>query len=300
MFETVPIILENELLQIEIQKPGIPYKGSRFDWTGQIIQITYLNKHTLCTTELIGGQKINECGRGLYNEFGLDEPIGYNDCRVGNTFPKIGVGLLEKDSEDEYDFSKKYKINPYSIRYSVEKTKAQFICETEKGQDYSFRLEKNIELNKNSFTIYYSLFNSGKKTINTNEYVHNFLSINNRLIDGGYNLAFPFQLQPEQFGYIVDPENVFNFQNDSLTWNSVPSIPFFISKANADYLGKGSWTLFNLEDNVGIQETADFNIQKINLWGNSHVVSPELYIKIIVPPGKKMSWSRTYSILSLK
>ena len=300
MVETMPIKLENELLQIDIQKPGNPYRESRFDWTGQIIQITYLNKHTFCTTELINGQMINEVGRGLYNEFGLDEPIGYKDCRVGSAFPKIGVGLLTKDSNDKYDFSKKYKINPYSFPYSIEKTKAQFFCETEKGQDYSFQLDKKIELNKNTFTIYYCLYNCGKKTINTNEYVHNFVSINNRLIDGGYKLTFPFQLRPEKFGYMVDPENVFNFQNDSLTWNTVPSTPFFIANANADYDGKGSWTLVNFEDKVGIQETVDFNVQKINLWGNSHVVSPELYIKITASPGERVCWSRTYSVFSLK
>jgi len=85
-----------------------------------------------------------------------------------------------------------------------------------------------------------------------------------------------------------------------LTWNTVPSTPFFIANANADYDGKGSWTLVNFEDKVGIQETVDFNVQKINLWGNSHVVSPELYIKITASPGERVCWSRTYSVFSLK
>jgi hypothetical protein len=42
MFETMPIKLENELLQIEIQKPGNPYREFRFDWTCQIIQTNIL------------------------------------------------------------------------------------------------------------------------------------------------------------------------------------------------------------------------------------------------------------------
>lgn len=300
MIEAASITLENELLRLDIQKPGKPYRGSRFDWTGQIIQVTYLNKYTFCTTELINGYEANEKGRGLYNEFGLDEPIGYYECSVGKKFPKIGIGLLTKDNNENYNFSKSYRITPYSFPYFVEKTKTQFFCETEKGKDYSFQLDKRIELNKNTFTIFYTLYNCGKKVINTNEYVHNFLSINKKSIDKNYQLSFPFKLIPERFESIVNPGNVVQFEDGLVTWSAVPQNAFFVANINTDFNGKGKWTLVNLEEKIGIQETTDFNVQKINLWGHAHVVSPELYIKIFAEPGEKISWSRTYSIFILK
>ncbi len=300
-FDSTPIKLENELLRLDIQTPGNPYRGSRFDWTGQIVQVTYMNKHSFCTTELINGQLINEKGRGLYNEFGIDQAVGYDDCPVGGKFPKIGVGLLTKDSNKPYDFFHNYEIQRYSFPYSVEKDKVQFFCEAEENKhEYSFQLEKQIQLNRNSFTINYTLRNKGSKTIRTNEYVHNFLSINNKNISSDYKLSFPFKVNPQKFNQLVDPNDILDINDESLTWKSVPTVPFFIAGLNGDYNGKGSWSLINVKENVGIKETTSFNVRKMNLWGNTHVVSPELFVNIIVPPESEYSWFRTFTVFLLE
>lgn len=293
------IKLKNEYLCLDIQEPGNPYRGSRFDWTGQIIQITYLNKHTFCTTESLDERLINKQGRGLYNEFGIDLPVGYDNCPLGGKFPKIGVGLLTRMSMRPYDFFEDYQVTPYSFPYSVEDTKVQFFCEVEKTHEYAFQLDKRIEIDKNTFTIHYSLSNYGKKRIRTNEYVHNFLSINKKKIDSNYRLSFPFPLKLEKFGRVVNPQNVVQINIDFITWNSTPEKQFFFSNINSDYYGKGEWTLINLEEKVGIKESTDFNIQKINLWGTTHVVSPEIFFDVDILPGKCLSWSRTYTMFTL-
>ena len=92
------LLLENNLLQLEIQEPGKGYCGSRFDWTGQITQIRYRRQHTFCTEETVDPALVNKLGRGLYNEFGIDQPLGYHDCSVGDKFPKIGIGLITRDT----------------------------------------------------------------------------------------------------------------------------------------------------------------------------------------------------------
>lgn len=293
------IKLKNKYLCLDIQEPGKLYRGSRFDWTGQIIQITYLNKHTFCATESLNERLKNKQGRGLYNEFGIDLPLGYDDCPVGGKFPKIGVGLLTKKSTKPYDFFEDYQVTPYSFPYSVEDTKAQFFCETEKTLEYAFQLHKRIELDKNTFTIHYTLSNYGKKVIRTNEYIHNFLSINGKQINSNYRLFFPFTLEQEKFGQVVNPQNVVQINNDFITWNSTPKGQFFFSNINTSYHGKGKWAFINLEDKVGIQESTDFNIQKINLWGAAHVVSPEIFFQVDFVPGKSLSWSRTYTVFTI-
>lgn len=293
------IKLKNEYLCLDIQKPGESYRGSRFDWTGQIIQITFLNKHTFCTTETLNEQMIDKQGRGLYNEFGIDQPIGYDDCPVEGKFPKIGVGYLTKKTKEPYDFFYNYYITPYFFPYSVENTKAQFFCEVEKSQEYAYQLDKRIELDKNTFTIYYSLSNCGKKVIRTNEYVHNFLSINGKQINANYKLFFPFAIMEKKFGQVVNPKNVVQIGNDFITWNSTPEKQFFFSNINTAYNGKGKWKLIHLQDKVGIQESTDFDAQKINLWGAAHVVSPEIFFQVNVVPGESISWSRTYTVFTL-
>lgn len=300
-FDSIPIKLENELLRLDIQTPGNPYRGSRFDWTGQIVQVTYMNKHTFCTAELINGQLINEKGRGLYNEFGIDQPVGYDDCPIGGKFPKIGVGLLIKESNEPYNFFHNYKIQKYSFPYSVEKNRVQFFCESEVNRhEYSFQLEKQIQLSHNSFTINYTLRNKGSKVIRTNEYVHNFLSINNKNISCDYRLSFPFKINRQQFNQLVDPYNILNINDESLTWNSVPTAPFFIDGLNGDSIGKGGWSLINLKEKVGMKEIISPTAAKTNLWGNTHVVSPELFVNIVISPGSEYSWFRTFTVFTLE
>lgn len=291
--------IKNKVLSLDIEEPGTSYRGSRFDWTGQVIQITYLGKHTFCTTESLNEESIGKLGRGLYNEFGIDQPVGYDECKVGDKFYKIGVGLLTKESSEPYNFFREYEIKPYSFCSSFENTKAAFCCNSGEDQEYSFKLNKRIELLDNAFTIFYTLQNNGKQEIRTNEYIHNFLSINKREINQSYKLIFPFKLHLEKMQSIVNPDNVSEFGEDFITWNSIPTNQFFIDSVNTDYKEKGEWILVNVEEKVAIQEKCDLNIQKINVWGASHVVSPEIFVQLSISPGESLSWARTFKIFTL-
>ena len=95
------ILLGNSILRIEIDKPGQNYRGSRFDWTGKITQITFDNKYTFCTEETLDSKLVNIRGRGLYNEFGISQALGYNECKPGEKFSKVGVGLIKKDVDSK-------------------------------------------------------------------------------------------------------------------------------------------------------------------------------------------------------
>ena len=288
--------LRNEYLCLEIKIPGENYRGARFDWSGQIIQITFLNKHTFCTGETLNKFNRKKHGRGLYNEFGIDKPVGYDDCPVGGLFPKIGVGLLRKKSLKSYDFFENYMVKPCDFSSSFNKDSAFFNCKINNNPEYSFELKKQIALYKNKFTISYSLFNSGNNTIQTNEYVHNFISINENKIDENYILYFSFPLEIENFTKSVNPEKAVHFKKDYCTWNSFGKEQFFFSTINTIHKGKENWTLIHLKDRVGIRESAGFFVQKVNLWGTSHVISPEIFFQIDVQPGEMISWSRLYEI----
>ena len=294
------IQLKNTSLYLDINEPGEHYIGARFDWTAQIVQITYKNKHTFCTTETPDDKLINKRGRGLYNEFGIDKPLGYEDCSVGEKFPKIGVGFLTKDSPKPYDFFHNYKITPHTFSSEADETRAHFTCETKSANNkYAFRLEKSIELNNNSFTIFYSLINFGSEKINTNEYVHNFLSINGKPVNKDYELSLPFKIETGKLNTIVNPSQVIQIDDDHLTWNAIPKEEFFIDSLNTSYSGIGKWRLIHKEEKVGIEERTGFNISKMNLWGSPRVVSPELFFSVNAAPGEQLSWSRTYTLFTI-
>lgn len=291
------VILSNSKLKIEIQKPGEKYKGSRFDWTGQITQITYKNKHTFCTNETEVIEKRDLLGRGLYNEFGIDEPIGYNECSVGELYPKIGVGMLVRDSVGEYDFYSPHEVHPALFSISNDTNSAKFTSKSPVINGYGFELEKTIQIIDNSILINYKLVNIGSKPFSTNEYIHNFLSINDRKLNSDYVLKFPKNLQ--QVGEVVNPESKIVFSEREITWSSELKEQFFFSliqECNAD---GASWQLENLQDKIGIMESCSFKPQRVNLWGNKHVVSPEIFFKINLKPNESVIWQRKYEIYEL-
>ena len=288
------ISLSNSLLELEIQEAGQKYKGSRFDWTGQITQIKYKEMHSFCTNETLKPEKLNELGRGLYNEFGIDDPIGYNECALGDKYPKIGIGMLTRDSDKPYVFYKPHEVLPANFNHDSTKDSVSFISDCKEINGYGFKLLKKITLKDDTFSIKYKLFNTGTKEISTSEYVHNFLSINNRKIDNSYQLKFSAPLK--QNGEIVNPEEKVKFSDNRINWVSEVGKEFFFSEILPFKEGITSWQLENLNDKVGIKESCSFNPLRVNLWGSTHVVSPEIFFKLKVAPGKSISWQRNYIV----
>jgi hypothetical protein len=291
------LIIANKVLEIEINKPGENYKGSRFDWTGNIAQICF-GKNTFCTEETQDPDLINSSGRGLYNESGIDEPIGYDDCPVGDKFLKIGVGFLLRDSDEKYNFFKPYIIEPAETETNIHNHSADFISQTRLDRGYACKLSKSVVLDGSSFSIIYSLENTGEKTITTHEYVHNFLSINRKDVNGDYVLKFPFQISENNFRAFVNPQNVIKVNMNTIIWNNIPSGDFFISHLEAPALNTTSWTLENCKEKCGIRESVNFQVLRINLWGTKHVISPEIFYPINLLPGKTLHWQRHYELFN--
>ena len=147
--------------------------------------------------------------------------------------------------------------------------------------------------------VYYNLKNTGEKTVITNEYCHNFLAVNHRMINGEYKLYFPFSIEKENIREIVDPETVIQINSNCISWKSEFKNQFFLDSVNCGKKVKAMWSLENSELGVGIKESGNFIPEKINLWGNTHVVSPEIFIRINLPPGKSLSWVREYEVYYL-
>jgi len=293
----MPIILDNQIIRLNIQRPGEIYQGSRFDWSGQIAQITYQDTHTFCTTEIADSDCLSGTGRGLYNEFGIDDALGYETCPVGGQFHKIGVGLLTKTNTDDYQFYYPYAIEPADFEFQHNGLSAVFTAWTSNVRGYAYSLVKQIELIENSFYIHYLLTNTGDLLIHTNEYVHNFLAIDNHLLDNNYHLKFPFHIDTSLFGETVNPDETVIFEPDSMGWKSVHDSPFFFSQINPTHQ-PSCWQLEHEIERVGIREIADFEVQRINVWGTRHVVSPEIFYLIDLLPGQFCKWSRRYEIYS--
>jgi len=290
--------LENDTIRLDFEEPGEGYVGSRFDWTGKITQITFRGRHTFCTEETTDSANLHRGGRGLFNEFGIDEPIGYEDCPVGDVFLKPGVGLLTRLSKDSYDFFRSYPVAPGVTRWELDDRSVsfEFRCATPRG--HAIVLHKEIALDGGGFSIDYALTNHSGTTLRTNEYVHNFLAVNREPLGPGYRLTCSFPLSADGFPESLNPGNVASFRRDSALWSQAPISPFFFGGLHPGAEEAVSWRLEHTRQGLAIQESVGFALQRFNLWGAGHVVSPELFKAIEIPAGSTGRWRRSYQVLA--
>jgi len=290
-------ILKSNSLKVAIDLPLENYKGSRFDWSGKISSIKFENL-PLTTIEDTRSKDVDFLGKGLYNEFGITSPVGFEEAPVGGWFHKIGVGLLKKQHK-EYLFHRNHLIKPANFDITYKNQKIKIICKSELINGYSYILKKEITVSENSITINYSLHNTGEKKIITDEYVHNFMAINNALIGEDYTLNFPFPINSSLFDETVNSENKVEIGLDNVTFNKTPEKQFFFSNLTGGKELQAEWILTNLKANVGIKEFGSFKTDKINLWGWKHVISPELFFKISVDTKETVEWSRKFDVFKI-
>ena len=284
--------LKNSNLEVQIDAPLKNYRNPRFDWTGKIVSIMF-KKNRVTTIE---NKTINNdlfYGKGLYNEFGIDSPLGFNEAKNGDWFHKIGIGLLKKD-HNQYKFDNPYKIKPATFSVSKKLNTILIKCISDCINGYSYVLTKQIELFNCTLKINYSLKNTGKKKIVTDEYAHNFIAMNNSLAETNNILKFPFELKPLLFEENVNPEKKVFLGLDHIAVQSSPKEQFFFSNLSGGESVEASWEMANQDTLIGIRETGNFKTNKINLWGWEHVISPELFIHLDIAPKETQEWSRTY------
>jgi hypothetical protein len=290
-------VLRNKQLEIQVDLPLENYSFSRFDWTGKIVSVTYKNTF-VSGHEILNSEDDTQCGKGFYNEFGIDGALGFAETKAGDWFHKIGIGLLKKDSQ-KYLPGRKYAIQPAAFTVSAQMNEIIITCTSSSYNGYAYVLKKEIRLIESGFIIKYYLKNTGKKTIITDEYNHNFMAINKAFMGSDYRLKFPFLLKPEQFEETVNNEGKVDIGKKEITFNGTPNEPFFFSNLSGNENTEAAWELINTKNNISISETGSFKTTKVNVWGWKHVISPELFFAIIVDPDKEIEWSRTYQVFEI-
>lgn len=293
----MPHVLSNNILEVHLDTPLEGYSFSRFDWTGKITEVKFRNI-PITSTERTDHVDPNLFGKGLYNEFGIDTALGFREAKPGEWFHKIGIGALKR-TDGPYQFTTPYKIRPAQFQFEPLSDQVRISCLSETLNGYSYVLRKEIQLKENNLIITCQLDNTGRKPIETDEYVHNFVGVDQDLIEKDYLLRLPFELHPKKFQALVNPENKMVIGKNKISFRDIPNKQFFVSHLNGNETLPAAWELHHLKSGVGIRETGNFSTEKVNLWGWQHVISPELFQYVSIDPGNAEAWTRTYQFFNL-
>ena len=221
------IILTNQSLKLTIETAGEKYTGSRFDWNGTVVRILYGGIPVLSQEKLPFHRNPRIYGRGLHNEFGIKNCIGYDEVPSGGLFPKIGTGWLVKNDKP-YFFAAPYEVQ--RLHFSSDKlssSEAVFTCISGEQNGYSYTYVKRISLDGDSFTIEYTLKNTGTKNLATTEYVHNFLNPGKHGTGPHLSLSFPWSFSPVRLIENVKTDGIIGYNGNTMNILSRPGHEFF-------------------------------------------------------------------------
>jgi len=292
------------------------YRSTRFDWSGVIASLEYKGHNyygpwfkkitdvydfgydgddVICApfTAMIGpGEEYQTDGKAL----------GWDEAKPGGTFIKIGVGVLRRPDESNYDHSKPYAIVDGG-KWTVHKNRdsVEFVHEVNdlsSGYGYLYRKVVRLTSGKPQMVIEHALKNTGTKPIVTNMYNHNFLTLDNQAPGPDFTITVPFELKPRrapnpelgeirgnQFRYLKTLEH-----KDRMTASAIG-----FSDNSKDY----DIRVENRKLGVGVRATCDRPLSNLNLWSIKSVLAVEPFITMRIARGGDFTWKITYDYYTL-
>ena len=307
--------ISNGILRAKIYLPDAEkgfYRGTRFDWAGIIGSLEYkghsyfspfFEKFNPAVADVVIGDPIeagiNSAASGPVEEFvsGPDgTALGYVDAKPGESFCKIGVGLLRKVDSAPYSSYTNYTILDGGKR--AVKSGADWIEFTEQidcGSGYGYIYTKKISFLKDQpvMTIEHRLTNTGKKAMETQVYDHNFLSIDREPTGPAVTITFPFAPKAvDSLGGLAEIRG-----NQLLFSKNLQGNDTFYSEFRGFGAGASDYELRveNHKTGAGVVVHGDQPLVYVGVWAVRTVVAPEPYIAIKVPAGQDFRWKYTYN-----
>ena len=296
-------ILECGELRVQIYLPDKNkgyYRGTRFEGSGIVRQAEFAGHTYFAEFRTPHHPTGHDDICGTAEEFGMDDPLGYEDAKPGEPFLKIGVGVLERPDGEPYHFFGTYKIvTPGEWKVKAVGDRIEFQQEIQGPRGWAYQYTKVIELSDREpkFTIARTLKNSGEKTIHTTHYGHNFVQIDNLPPGKGYSLSFAFD---PKFGEKFQPQGCLELAGGDLN---------FTANLSEDKAIWGPLTGFQQrEDNrvtirqqsagAAVEIVTDQPAEKFVLYSSGPAVCPEPFVRINIAPGKEFLWETTYRMIS--
>lgn len=292
------------------------YRSTRFDWSGVIGSLKYKGH------DYYGAwfQKITD----VY-DFGYEGPdvvsapftamvgpaeefqtsgkaLGYDEAKPGETFIKIGVGVLRKPDEPRYDHSKPYEIvdgGKWTVRESRDSVEfTHELLDPVSHYGYVYRKVVRLTSGKPQMVLEHSLKNTGTRPIQSSVYNHNFLVLDKQAPGPDFVITVPFQIQArrapaKELGEIRGNQIVYvkTLENQDRMTTAVQGF----SDSPRDY----DIRVENRKVGAGFRVTGDRPLTNIALWSIKTVLAVEPYMAMTIDPGAEFTWKLTYDYYTL-
>jgi hypothetical protein len=290
------------------------YRATRFDWSGIIFDLEFAGHHLYkpwftSTDETVrdfvyktDGIAVapNSAMTGPVEEF--QKPIGYDTAKPGETFLKVGVGLLRKADDTPYQFAKHFELVDGGT-WTTRKTSNSITFEQVLGNaqsNYGYIYTKTLRLlgKERQLVIEHHLRNIGQLPITTVVYDHNFLTIDDKTIGTDYSITVPYDIKPNR---PLDPKFV------TIAGNRAEYIADLHGEDRASFNMQGfsdspkdyDFRIVNKSAQLEVRIVGDHPLANANVWSIRNVIGVEPFINVSADPGKEFAWIYTYTYSDL-
>lgn len=285
------IILKTDQLEVKILQPGTRYRGSRYDWSGIIEQVTLNGKHTFCSEERYDGVYGGMCGIGLCGVFEWADTHIYDSIPAFDSFPLLGVGLLRKPNMGPFIFNAPHVVEPFTRETSYGEnwltvhTLPRLCCGIAADQVKTIRVEGQ------SITIVQTITNVGPEKIDAIEFNHNFLKFDDQPICGDYQTSLPYApnitLRRGELTLLTSGYRPHQFDEVS------GSLAFRIR--GCEQLASHWMKVENQKTGTSVLIEDKFPVTCMYCFTNPDTFSTETYKQISLNPGESITYERIYT-----
>jgi len=292
------------------------YRATRFDWSGVIAGLEW-NGHSYFGKWFDRyDPKIHDAITGPVEEFLTNGAgLGYEEAKTGEAFVKIGVGAIRKPDEPSFQRFHTYEIadpgkwttrrGPDWIEFTHQLGESGGGLRPDSAGDiggYAYLYRKKIRLAGDKLVLEHHLKNTGRKTITTSVYEHNFFMLDGQPSGPDFVIRFPFEPRAASPDISTPPglaetrgKEVRYLQELQPGQTVYTELTGFGPTAR-DY----DIRVENRKTGAGVHQTGNRPMAKMVLWSIRSNISPEAYIDLKIDPGKEASWRIAYEFYAIR
>jgi hypothetical protein len=312
--------ITNGLIRVRLYLPDAKtgfYRGTRFDWSGVIGGLEYAAHEYYPPWFQRTDPKVRDFAyvgpnivagpctaiTGPSEEFITDgKALGFDEAKAGGTFIKIGVGVLRRPENSNYDVFHLYDIvdggtwkvrrDPASIEFRHE------LSDPSTGYAYDYRKTVSLTQGKPRLVLDHSLRNTGKRMLRTSVYNHNFLYLDRLPPSPDFSITVPFRIRTSQLpdpGLTEVRENQILFTRTLMGEDRVYLGILGYSAEPKDY----DIRIENRKVGAGVRITADRPLSREALWSIRAPLSIEPFVDMTIEPGAEFTWQINYDYYTM-
>ena len=183
-----------------------------------------------------------------------------------------------------------WPLKRFPFKTKVYKNRIEFIQTVKGPRSWGYRYEKSLTLapDKPVILVKHKLTNTGKKRIQTSQYSHNFILIDDDPVANNYSVRFNFK--------VILKKNIRKGAKRKGNKLILNGKTIFSELTGYRSLKHNFADVRHIPSGRGIIVSGDFAPADYRIFTNKRAVCPEIFKWIDIAPGESCEWTRKYKL----